>query len=96
MNDREVKMELDTGASNTILSSNTYYKLLASEKRPKLHHSTTRLRAYGGHTIKVLGSIQVTVETKAGQEPRNVSMLVVEGGGPDLLGRDLLSFLRLD
>ncbi|XP_062515979.1 uncharacterized protein LOC134191378 [Corticium candelabrum] len=63
VNDREVEMELDTGASNTILSSNTYYKLWASEKRAKLHHTTTRLRAYGGHNIKVLRSIQVTVET---------------------------------
>ena len=44
----------------------------------------------------MLGSIQVTVETKARQEPKNVSMLVVEVRGPDLLGKDLLSSLRLD
>ena len=93
---REVEMELDTGAPNTTLYLNTCYKLCSSEKRPKLHHTTSRLRAYGGHNIKVLGSIQVTVETKAGQEPKNVFMLVVEGKGSNLLGRDLLSSLRMD
>ena len=59
-----VTMEIDTGASMTILSSQTYRKLWKNGNRPTLRPTNVKLRSYGGHPISVLGTISVSVKTK--------------------------------
>ena len=46
--------------------------------------------------MQVLGAIQVRVSVKAGQPAQTLLMLVMQGNGPNLLGRDVLMKLRLD
>ena len=91
-----VTMEIDTGASMTILSSQTYRKLWKNGNRPTLRPTNVKLRSYGGHPISVLGTISVSVKTKPEEQARTLQLLVVEGNGPNLLGRDWLVVLQLD
>ena len=52
------------------------------------------LRTYTGEKLPIIGSVSVTVEYKCQLE--ELRLLVVEGSGPSLLGRDWLGKLRLD
>ena len=80
----------------TILSSQTYRKLWKNGNRPTLRPTNVKMRSYGGHPISVLGTISVSVKTKPEEQARTLQLLVVEGNGPNLLGRDWLVVLQLD
>ena len=54
----------------------------------------TRLRAYTGHPLKVHG--QLIAHLKYQDQSADVPLLVVEGSGPSLFGRDWLSGIRLN
>ena len=90
----DLQMEADTGASASIISEETYQSLWTMWERPPLRSSHARLCTYTGEELKTKGSITVTVEY-AGQKER-LSLLVVAGTGPSLLGRDWLHKIRLD
>ena len=88
-------MEIDTGASVSLISRDTYTKLwLNQERRPKLQPSARRLRTYTGQELDVQGS--VTVDVTYGSQSEKLPLLVVAGNGPSLLGRDWLQKIRLD
>ena len=59
--------------------------------RPQLNSSNVQLRTYGGTSLKVLGEILVMARLQTSDSSQPVALLVVEGEGPNLLGRDLLS-----
>jgi hypothetical protein len=61
---------------------------------PKLLPTSTRLRTYSGQQLTILGALEVVVEY--GEQKITRSLLVVEGAGPSLLGRDWLEEIRLD
>ena len=83
-------MELDTGAGVSVISEETYKKHFSGTP---LMPSNTRLRAYTGHPLKVHG--QLMAHLKYQDQSANVPLLVVEGSGPSLFGRDWLSQIRL-
>ena len=89
----ELLMEIDTGASCSVISEETYSKLW-SNNAPKLNTTDVKLRTYTGKTIKILGSVRVDVEYQEQKEKLN--QLVVAGTGPTLLGRDWLRKICLD
>ena len=84
-------MELDTGASLSIISEKVYKTLPSA---PKLQPTSAQLRTYTGESIKVLGYISVKVCHNS--QEKCVPLLVVSGEGPSLLGRDWLEQLKLD
>ena len=84
-------MELDTGAGVSVISEETYKKHFSGTP---LMPSNTRLRAYTGQTLKVHG--QLIAHLKYQDQSADVPLLVVEGSGPSLFGRDWLSRIRLD
>ena len=94
VNDAVLQMEVDTGASASIISEETYQNLWPMRGRPPLRSSHTRLRTYTGEELETKGSITVTVEYDGQKEI--LSLLVVAGTGPSLLGRDWLHKIRLD
>ena len=53
-----------------------------------------KLRTYTGEQLKVLGCIKVQAEYEGQKEP--VSILVVAGNGPTLLGRDMLAKFKFN
>ena len=54
----------------------------------------TRLKTYTGEAIKVLGEAQV--EVTVNNQTEELPLLVVDGDGPSLLGRDWMKKIRLD
>ena len=89
--DQELPMEVDTGASLSIISEQTYHSLI---KAPALLPTQARLRTYTGEPLPVLGLITVLVHHN--NQQKILPLLVVKGGGPSLLGRDWLQHLHLD
>ena len=89
--ENKTRMEIDTGASLTIISEATYNSW---ENSPKLSHSELELKTYTGEKIPVVGSCEVAV--KHHSQNMNLPLLIVAGNGPNLLGRNWLSHLKLN
>ena len=85
-------MEVDTGAGVSIASESVLASLLPSVK---LQKSSVVLRTYTGEQIPVKGSICVDV-VYGQQHHKNLKLLVVQGSGPSLMGRDWLKVVKLD
>ena len=87
-------MEVDTGAAVSILSESTYNQLCKVNSKLDLMPSDIKLKSYTGHQIRVLDSCLVTVKYE--DHERKLSVLVVKGQWPCLLGRNWMSELKLN
>ena len=94
LNATEVKMEVDTGASATIMSEDTYRRSWSKAKAPLLLQTHSKLHTYTGEPLKVLG--EITVDVQYGKQSATLPLVVVQGSGPTLLGRDWLQKITLD
>lgn len=83
-------MEIDTGSAATLISNNTFRKFFSERK---LEVNKAQLRTYTGENVKVLGT--TTVHVQYHNHSYNLPLLVVEGQGPSLLGRDWLGQLQV-
>ena len=92
VNGLSLQMEVDSGASVSLAPEAAVASLLSSTA---LQPSNTVLKTYTGEQIPVKGTLKVDVEYEQ-QRCSQLSLLVVHGSGPCLLGRDWLSVLRLD
>ena len=86
-----VNMELDTGASVSLISEATWSTLYSKKK---LENTATILRTYTGEKIQPLGSC--SVEVKYNNKGATLPLLVIEGNGPNLLGRNWLPYIWID
>ena len=93
VNQVNLRMEIDTGATVSIISKKTYDSLWPKTHAPKLESTDVPLRTYTRQPIKVLGSINVNVTYH--EQEKSLSLLVVAGDGPSLLGRDWLHHISL-
>lgn len=93
VNEKELQFEVDTRASASVISENTYRELWP-ENSPKLSETQVKLQTYTGEKIKILGTIKVKVEYEKQRE--TLGLLVVAGPGPSLMGRDWLTKIRLN
>ena len=93
VNGVNLTMEVDTGASLSLISETTYNQLWDSD-RPQLQPTEKVLSTYTGETLTVLGSLQVAVQY--GAQKSELELLVVAEGGPSLMGRDWLLAIKLD
>ena len=89
----EVVMEVDTGASISVMSESTFRKTWKGSG-PKLQSSNVCVKTYTGESLDVIGSIVVDVEYEGQRE--SLQLHIVAGAGPTLLGRDLLHKLKLN
>ena len=91
VNNVEVVMELDKGASLTIMSEKTLkHKFPHLELQP----SAVILKTYSGEQLTVLGRAQVKVTNK--NQEIKAPFIVVAGDGPTLFGRNWLQPLQMD
>lgn len=92
VNNKPIIMEIDTGAGVSLVSESMLKALL-----PKLQvkRSTVQLKTYTGAAIPVKGA--VTVDVAYGRRTyRRMDLLVVQGEGPCLIGRNWLSKIPLN
>ena len=90
----DLEMEVDIGASLSIISEATYQSLWAAEIRPPLKSTDIKLHTYTKESLQVLGSIEIEVMYK--DQSKCLPLLVVRGNGPSLLGRNWLAELGLE
>ena len=91
INNTSLSMELNTGAAVSLISKATYLKHWPTEPLGK---SATQLTTYSGERIKVCGVVQVDVQYE--EQCHEVPLVVVDGEGPSLFGRDWLHVFKLN
>lgn len=99
LNGMQVHMDLDTGAALTVINQATYEQLLEQAQQDSpgtslLQPSIKLLRSYTGHSIPVLGTMEV--EARYGGRLLVLPLHVLAGGGPNLMGRYWLSHFDVD
>ena len=88
-----IKMEMDTGASVSVISKATYQMISSRTGIEKLQESTVKLKTYTGEPIPVLGTVSVKVSYNNCE--LELFVQVVDGKGPDLMGRDWLTQFKV-
>jgi len=91
-------MEIDTGASSTIITDSQFKHICSMGQNVTLDRKNLPvLRTYSGHTIVPTGRAKFTVSQNTSPDTKyQLSLLVVPGRGPNLLGRDWLQVMKLD
>ena len=92
VNNKAVQFELDTGGSTSVMSEAVYSQLFPESK---LQKPSVDLKTYTGELLAISGEARVEV-TNQGQGPFYLPLMVVQGCGPALLGRNWLQHLTLD
>ncbi|XP_043231561.1 uncharacterized protein LOC122386445 [Amphibalanus amphitrite] len=90
---QKVEMELDTGATLSVCSDAGFRQLWPCGG-PKLEPCSVKLKTYSGEQLPVMG--QAAVNVQYGGQAQRLPLIVVEGGGPWLFGRNWLGHIRLD
>jgi len=86
-----VPFKIDTGAAEIIISQHTKQKFLP---QVCLKPSQVTLQTYTAQPMKVLRELHVNV--KYGKYDGIHKLFVVEGSGPNLMGRNWLYYIQLD
>ena len=87
-----ISMELDTGASLSIMSATTFHRHWPEKA---LQSTIRKLRTYTGEMLDIAGTVQVNVQHGANCA-EDLPLMIVDMDGPTLLGRNWLSSLHLD
>ena len=94
LNGLDTSMVVDTGASKSIISESAYSQLTETNSNLRLSKPSVTLTTYTGESLEFLGKI--TVNVRYGSQQLELPLLVTRGSGPDLMGRDWLTHLKLD
>ena len=84
----KVNFELDTGASVSVISEETWKNDL---NEIKLQESDIKLTTYTGELLEVIGKVEV--EVSYDKQSARVPLHVLKGNGPSLMGRNWLHVL---
>ena len=84
-------MEVDTGAAVSLMSRIVQEKLFP---QASLQKSATTLQTCTGEAMRVVGELQVIVTYRS--QTKTLTLYIVPGNGPTLLGREWLQHIRLD
>ena len=85
-------MEVDTGAAYSVITQITYQRIAQLGGVRGLEPSDLKLKSYSGQLIKVFGQLPVVTYER---EQSELFVQVIEGEGPDLLGRDWMAALKV-
>ena len=94
INQKPLTMELDTGASYSLISEHTYRSIWPEKDGPVLQESSVKLHTYTGEQVTVVGHIIVYVHCN--NQTVELQLLVVKGKGPSLFGRNWLNAIKLN
>jgi len=59
INDAKLPMEMDTGATLTMISKSTYDRLWEAQAASSIQSTNSELRMYTGENIEILGIVKV-------------------------------------
>lgn len=88
-----VRMQVDTGASFSIINEGTWRSLSSHLPRATLRPTQLTLRTWTKTPVPLLGQAMLPVRYK--QVSRDLCVIVAKGTGPNLLGRDWLAPLNI-
>ena len=92
INDRPLEMEIDTGASMSVIPADLYHKNL---QHISLEKSAYKFRTYSGDSLPVLGQAQVKV--RYGDQIISDVMVVADTTGqPAIFGRNWLNRIKVN
>ena len=87
-----VDFEMDTGAAVTVMSEEKFGQLFPGHP---LERSSIKLKTYTGEPMTTVGETTIRVSYRD-QGPKTLTLVVVEGTGSSLLGRNWLHRITLD
>ena len=87
-------MEIDTGASISVASKETFETIREGMLTLELKETTVKLQTYTGEPTRVRGTTAVPVEHNG--QMATLPLVITAGSSPTLLGRDWLTALQLD
>ena len=93
INQIPVEMEVDTGASLSLINKATYDLISRQSHTQALQKTDVQLKTYTGEAVCILGTAKVQVNY--GEQNYQLLVYVVDGKGPNLMGRDWLGSLNL-
>ena len=85
-------MEVDTDASLSIINEQTF-QVIASPT-DKLQSTSITLTTYSGDNLHIMGTYDVQVDYKS--QSQTLPLVVVQGHGPSLFGRNWLEKIKID
>ena len=91
VNGEECSMELDTGASVSIMSEEAWRKRFPTAP---LEESQIKLRTYTGEAIVIIG--QANVQVTYQDQFANLPLQIIKGKGPSLFGRNWLRNIEMN
>ena len=86
-----LKMEVDTGAEISVVPASVWQNRFQDVP---MRHSDVKLHAYGGKSLSVVGEADVAIQYN--QETFQDTVVIVEGNGQPLFGRNWLTRVCLD
>jgi hypothetical protein len=92
VNGTDLVMEIDTGASLSVISEQTFHNI--SAPTDKLLKTDITLTTYTSDELNILGLYNVRVRHRYQEEV--LPLVVVEGQGPSLMGRNWLEVIKID
>ena len=90
LNGKQVPMEVDIGATKTVMSVNTWRSL----GKPKLNSCDLILKTYSGEILKVKG--MATIDVQFNQQTASLPVVVLAGNGHTLFGQNWFKHIRLN
>ena len=91
VNNKPLEFEIDTGSGKTIMSE--YIYSMSFQDIP-FTSTFIELKTYSGNILHILGKLTVII--RHNDQVIDANIFVVAGRGPTLLGRDILSKLKLN
>ena len=94
VNDVDISMEIDTGASFSVINEKTFRDICRGNENLKLKQTDISLRTYTGEKIAPKGIADVVVQYN--NQVNRLPVLVLKGNGPNLIGRNWLENICLN
>ncbi|UYV69343.1 K02A2.6-like, partial [Cordylochernes scorpioides] len=83
---RDMNMLIDSGTGKNIISEKTYIETWVKSERPRIEKDSTKLVQWDRQRLSILGKIKADV--KVNKRSITMEFLVIEGPGPNLIGRE--------
>lgn len=89
-----VNFQIDTGAALTVMTKHQYDSMFPYNEGNTMQKTKKLLKTYTGQPVPIFGERMINVNYN--NQTHLLPLLIVDGRGPPLLGRNWLKFIKLD